>query len=204
MEENTRKIISPYELDIYLPEYKIAIEYCGLFWHSAASLKKSRHMSDKTIANYHKMKHEGCAKKGIRLITIFEDEWLEQRELCLNKIMQRIKRPLDVISNNYTMVQTLDTIELTQDSYNPGGLTITDNIQYAMGSGVKKIRIHCDLRWENGDLYKALGFNLAETLPPKVYHTRQGIRTKFDQSNTDPSFSTIYDCGHQVWEYSIC
>lgn len=32
--ETTRKIIPPYEIDIYCPEYKIGIEYNGDYWHS--------------------------------------------------------------------------------------------------------------------------------------------------------------------------
>ena len=33
-ESNNRKAISPYELDIYSQELNLAIEYCGLYWHS--------------------------------------------------------------------------------------------------------------------------------------------------------------------------
>ena len=37
---NTRKMISPFELDIYLPEKRIAIEYNGNYWHSGESSKE--------------------------------------------------------------------------------------------------------------------------------------------------------------------
>ena len=33
-EQRVRDIIPPYELDIYIPDKKIAIEYDGLHWHS--------------------------------------------------------------------------------------------------------------------------------------------------------------------------
>lgn len=33
IEYNNRKAIKPYELDIYIPEYKLAIEYNGKYWH---------------------------------------------------------------------------------------------------------------------------------------------------------------------------
>lgn len=32
--DNSRKIIAPYELDIYLPELKLAFEYDGTYWHN--------------------------------------------------------------------------------------------------------------------------------------------------------------------------
>lgn len=74
---NDRSIISPYELDIVIPEKKIAIEYCGLYWHSELMGK------DK---NYHLNKLDKCNKNGYRLITIFEDEWLYNKEVLKSKI----------------------------------------------------------------------------------------------------------------------
>ena len=41
---NTTSIISPQELDIYIPELKIAIEYCGLYWHSEAHKPNNYHL----------------------------------------------------------------------------------------------------------------------------------------------------------------
>ena len=73
---NTRSVISPLELDIYLPEYKIAIEHCGLYWHS--SMHKS--------PQYHKKKLAACTAAGIRLITMFEDEWQFSSDLVKQKL----------------------------------------------------------------------------------------------------------------------
>ena len=75
---NDRKIIKPLELDIVIPSLKIAIEYCGLFWHSEQRGKNR---------NYHLYKHNKCNEAGYRLITIFEDEWLQKRELVENKLL---------------------------------------------------------------------------------------------------------------------
>jgi len=74
---NTRSIISPYELDIYIPEHAIAIEYNGLYWHSEQAGKNK---------NYHKKKYDLCKNKGIQLITIFEDEWIQRQEHVKSKI----------------------------------------------------------------------------------------------------------------------
>ena len=81
---NLKSIIYPYELDIYIPSKNLAIEYCGLYWHSEEQGK------DKY---YHKRKYDMCRDKGIRLITVFEDEYLRKRELVLD----RINRELGVI-----------------------------------------------------------------------------------------------------------
>ena len=75
-EMNRRDIIAPYELDIYLPEFKLAIEFNGLYWHSENFKSK----------NYHLNKTQKCEEKGIRLVHIFEDEWLQKRSTCLDLI----------------------------------------------------------------------------------------------------------------------
>lgn len=77
IEGNNRKIISPYELDIVIPEKKIAIEYCGLYWHSELLGK------DK---NYHLNKLKMCEKNGYRLVTVFEDEFLNKQEIVLSRL----------------------------------------------------------------------------------------------------------------------
>ena len=59
------------ELDIFIPEKSIAIEYDGLFWHSDVFKEK----------NYHLQKTEECNKKNIRLIHIFEDEWIDKKNI---------------------------------------------------------------------------------------------------------------------------
>ena len=74
---NTFSVIPPKELDIYIPSHNIAIEYCGLYWHSEQNGK------DKW---YHYNKWKGCNDKGIQLITIFEDEWYYKKEQVKNKI----------------------------------------------------------------------------------------------------------------------
>ena len=65
---NTRTIIKPLELDFYIPDYNLAIEYNGLYRH--ADLGK----------NYHYNKSKMCEEKGIRLIHIWEHEWNNERQ----------------------------------------------------------------------------------------------------------------------------
>jgi hypothetical protein len=58
------------ELDIYIEELNLAIEYDGLIWHS------EKYKSDK---NFHLNKTKLANNFGIRVIHIFEDEWLERK-----------------------------------------------------------------------------------------------------------------------------
>lgn len=102
--QSDKSIINPFELDIVIPDLKIAIEYCGLYWHSEA------HKSDK---NYHINKMNLCRKKGYRLITIFEDEWTEKTNIVKSRLKsilnqdQRIyARKCDVSPISYKSAET--------------------------------------------------------------------------------------------------
>ena len=76
-ERNNRDIIPPYEIDIYFPWDKIAIEHDGIRWHSEKYTEK---------VDYHLMKTEMCEEKGIKLIHIFEDEWITKREIVESRL----------------------------------------------------------------------------------------------------------------------
>jgi hypothetical protein len=55
------------EVDIYLPEHRFAIEYNGCYWHSDRIEGDRRGTADK---------HDAARRAGIRLATVWEDEWL--------------------------------------------------------------------------------------------------------------------------------
>ena len=76
IERRNRKLIGGFEIDIYVPSHKLAIEYCGLHWHDELARG----------TDYHSDKLSRCTEKGIRLLTIFEDEWLEKQRLVLNRL----------------------------------------------------------------------------------------------------------------------
>lgn len=78
--ENTKRIIPPKELDIYIPKMKLAIEYNGLHWHDENHVDK----------NYHLVKTNMCNEKGIDLIHVFEDDWLEHKEIVKSMIASRL------------------------------------------------------------------------------------------------------------------
>jgi hypothetical protein len=79
--KNPRNIIAPYELDIYLPELNIAFEFNGLYWHS--ELYKSK--------DYHRIKTDMCLKSGIKLIHIWEDDWLYKQNIIKSMILNELR-----------------------------------------------------------------------------------------------------------------
>jgi hypothetical protein len=93
---NSKSVIPPLELDIYIPEYNLAIEYNGLY--------------SNYFKRYHYNKSKLCEEKGVRLIHIWDYEWnnpIQQRVLkniilsACNKSIKLYARKLSikVISN---------------------------------------------------------------------------------------------------------
>jgi len=71
------------EIDIFIPDLKIAIEFDGLYWHSELRLPDN---------DYHLIKTEECEKQGIKLIHIFEDEWIFKQDI----VKERLKQILNI------------------------------------------------------------------------------------------------------------
>lgn len=72
--QRDRSVISPRELDIYMPQRNLAVEYCGMYWHS-------HHDAEDETKNRmrHFAKYTQAQNAGVRLITIYESEWKERR-----------------------------------------------------------------------------------------------------------------------------
>jgi hypothetical protein len=79
---NSRKIIpSKKEIDIFLPDLNIAIEYNGVYWHHEDVAHITR--------DYHFKKFQECENQNIQLITIFSNFWHSKKEIVKN--MLRVK-----------------------------------------------------------------------------------------------------------------
>ena len=83
--ENSKEIIAPLELDVFIPLHNLAIELNGLYWHSEVYKDN----------NYHLNKTKLCQGKNIKLIHIFEDEWVFKKEI----VKSRLKNILGLTPN---------------------------------------------------------------------------------------------------------
>ena len=78
---NSRSIISPKELDIYIPSRGIAIEFNGIYWHTESQGKD---------CHYHQDKWLSCREKGIQLITVWEDQWRDSPEVVKSMLAHKL------------------------------------------------------------------------------------------------------------------
>lgn len=74
---NNKRLLNGVEIDILINDTNIGIEYNGLFYHSE-SMGKNK--------NYHLDKTKLAENKGIKLIHIFEDEWLTKKDIVKNRL----------------------------------------------------------------------------------------------------------------------
>ena len=91
---NNRVILSPLELDIYLPAKNFAIETDGLYWHTESSGGKNK--------NYHLNKTKMATAKGLRLLHIFENEWNGSNDV-VKLILKRMLTTTNVPTDNLTV-----------------------------------------------------------------------------------------------------
>lgn len=79
----SKSIISPKELDIFVPEKNLAFEFNGVFWHSCPfeiPENEQRHL----------LKTQLCEKQNITLIQIYDDEWIEKQDLVKSMILSKL------------------------------------------------------------------------------------------------------------------
>lgn len=83
-----RQILIGKEIDMLIEDKRIGIEFDGLKWHTEWFGKKDR--------NYHCNKTNQCNEKGYGLIHIFEDEFVNKKEIVFNKLKHILKLDYDL------------------------------------------------------------------------------------------------------------
>lgn len=101
VEENNRTVLNGKEIDVYVPTHKVGFEMNGLIWHSERF---------DIEPDYHLNKTLNCLKHGIRLIHIFEDEWLFKKDICKHIIKNAL--------NCYDKIIHQELCEVKEVGYN--------------------------------------------------------------------------------------
>lgn len=80
IQKGDKTILKNREIDILLPELNLAFEFNGLYWHS--EIHKDN--------NYHNKKTTDCLNEGIKLLHIWEDDWLFKKDIIKSIILNKL------------------------------------------------------------------------------------------------------------------
>lgn len=145
-----RKTIAPYEIDVVIPSKKIAIEFNGVYWHSEASGKKRQ---------YHIKKRRMCEAKGLRLISVRSDLWLERRE----HIERIIKQATDSNSTSIgarkcelVAITTKDARDFCDANHVQGGAKAT--VAYGLKHEGVLVAVMTATHWKKKDTWELSRF----------------------------------------------
>lgn len=118
---NSKNIINPYELDIYLPNLNLAFEFNGVYWHNELNKDK----------NYHITKSNICDEKNIQLIHIYEDDWIYKKDIIKSMILNKLGKTPNKIYARKTEVKEITDNKLVRK------FLIENHIQGFVGSKIK-------------------------------------------------------------------
>ena len=89
------------EMDIFLPEYNIGIEFNGLYWHSDIFKSKL----------YHQNKYLFYKNKNIKLIQVFENEWLNSQNIVKSIISSKMNIFSESVFARKCKIQNINSSE---------------------------------------------------------------------------------------------
>jgi len=98
---NSRTIIKPKELDFFLPEYKIGIEFNGDYWHANPSIYTANDFIlaaniGKVPASYiwarDAEKQKLCIENNVDLIVIWESVWNSKKQMIKDSISDKLSQ----------------------------------------------------------------------------------------------------------------
>jgi hypothetical protein len=162
--ENDRTFLSGKELDVYLPDLKLAFEFNGIYWHN--ELYKSKY--------YHYDKTNSCQENGIQLIHIYEDDWIYKENIIKSIILNKLGKISDKIFAENTEIREISDNILIRDFLN------SNHIQ-----GYIKSKIKIGLFY-NEELVSLMIFaNLAKTTNCKLKEISYEIVRYCNKLNTD-------------------
>lgn len=194
---HVRNVISPKELDFYIPRLNIAIEVSPTYTHNSSPSSWFAKGGKALCENYHMDKYEECRKKGIQLITIFDwidiedlksylsyvlnsksvnKEELTYEEIVINKrVYCNVKKDETIVANAiwHNSKHESRLCKFEADYHSPELLSfMLDNyLKSNLCNDVSKFTIIADSSFELKSVYEKYGFHYQMNFNPKLrYH----------------------------------
>ena len=112
---NDRIVLDGIELDIFIPSKRIAFEFNGLYWHSDKFKDKF----------YHQNKTNKCKEIGIDLLHIWEDDWINKKDILKSIISNRlgnINKKINARDCKINILSNKDSILFLDENHIQGGV----------------------------------------------------------------------------------
>ena len=188
LKEKERSLIHPKELDIYLPDHKIAIEFNGLYWHSEIANKKDK--------NYHLNKTNSCKAQDIQLLQIFEDEWLNKQSIVKSIIKAKLNLYDQTIYARKCQIIKITDIKLVRSFLNENHLQgyIYSKQNYGLYYNNELISLACFT--PKKDYYEMTRF--CNKLNYKVIGGFSRLLKSFEREFNNPKIKTFADLRYSI------
>ncbi|MBC8427257.1 MAG: hypothetical protein H8D97_00005 [Proteobacteria bacterium] len=145
------KLDSRKELDIYIPDLKLAFEYNGLYWHS---------QSVRPNKNYHLDKSIECYNNSIRLTHIFENEWINQQDIVKSRILNLLGKSNRIFARKCKLVNVKNSTkyDFLEDNHIQGDCVSKINLGLTYEDKLVSIMTFGKSRFNKGYEYELLRF----------------------------------------------
>lgn len=187
---NTRSIIAPREIDIYIPELKLGIEFDGIYWHST---KKS----DDNI-KYHVLKTEIAERAGIGLMHVYESELKYKPEIIKSILLSKFGKSEKVYARKTTVREInvkearefFDTCHLQGFSAASNYIALTAKDEIVMCISIGKSRFTKDYNLELIRMASKLNTTVVGGFSKLMKYVRTNITTEPILTYCDRKLST--------------
>ena len=226
--ERHQRLLDGREIDIFIPDKNLGIEFHGLYWHSEPFRGKY----------YHSEKHNSALALDIRLIQIFEDEWnnhqyeikLRLNELLCNTTTLTNAQPLShTTTGNVVEISVFDQVvsfTQTADAWvmNSHPFITEAAITSAFGYFVRELGphaviMHVDHRWMSDSLPTSLNFEYRASSAPRVWYIDRDTWLRVGKPEViehlhrigtlgskkmyiKENYLRIWDCGYSTWVWT--
>jgi very-short-patch-repair endonuclease len=104
-----------YELDFYIPELKLGVEFDGKYWHSFEVLSKRKNLTKQQAFTYHEDKDNFFKTLGIRVFHIKEEEWFSNKDFVKQNLSHFLGFGTAMNRSRHARRQWQETIDLIKE-----------------------------------------------------------------------------------------
>ena len=162
-ETNSRKIISPKEIDLFSEQYKFGIEYNGVFWHSFGIHKNPKfdnyYQLDK---NRHLNKTIEMEKQGYQLFHIRSTHWNDpiKKEIWKSIINNKLGKSYKLFARKLKIIDLSNHKEFVKKFLNENHLQGTCGYLYAYGLCNEKNEVYSIMTFGKSRFDKNIDYEL--------------------------------------------